>query len=77
VIIDTPPILAASEALVLAKVADTAIICAMRDVSRLDQIRRTEERLSAAGTPAIGVVLNAVPTRRYAYRYGSYSYTRE
>lgn len=77
VIIDTPPILAASEALVLAKAADTAVICAMRDVSRLDQIRRTEDRLSAAGTPAIGVVLNAVPTRRYAYRYGSYSYTRE
>jgi len=77
VIVDTPPILAASEALVLAKAADAAIICAMRDVSRLDQIRRTESRLAAAGTPMVGVVLNAVPTSRYAYRYGSYAYSRD
>ncbi|MBN2021548.1 MAG: polysaccharide biosynthesis tyrosine autokinase [Pirellulales bacterium] len=77
VIVDTPPILAASEALVLAKAADAAIICAMRDVSRVDQIRRTESRLTAAGTPMVGVVLNAVPTSRYAYRYGSYAYSRD
>ena len=34
VIVDTPPVLAASEALVLAKHADAILICVMRDVSR-------------------------------------------
>ncbi|MBN1910414.1 MAG: polysaccharide biosynthesis tyrosine autokinase [Pirellulales bacterium] len=77
VIIDTPPILAASEALVLAKAADAALVCAMRDVSRIDQIRRTEQRLASAGTKPIGVVLNAVPGSRYAYQYGNYAYSRE
>lgn len=74
VIIDTPPVLAASESLVLASVADVCLVCAMRDVSRVDQVRRTCQRLVAAGTPAIGAVLNGIPAKQYAYRYGSYGY---
>ena len=34
VVIDTPPVLAASEALVLAKSADASLLCVMRNVSR-------------------------------------------
>ena len=76
VIVDTPPVLAAGEALVLASGADASLICAMRDVSRIDQIRRTQERLEAAGARPIGVVLSGIPTKRYAYRYGTYAYAR-
>ena len=75
VVIDTPPVLAAAEALVLARSADASIICAMRDVSRVSQIRKTQQRLAAAGTAPVGVVLNAIPTRKYASRYGSYTYS--
>ena len=46
VIIDTPPVLAASEALVLAKGADATLLCVMRDVSRTDQVRKAAERLA-------------------------------
>jgi polysaccharide biosynthesis transport protein len=74
VIIDTPPVLAASEALVLAKAADASLICVMRDVSRTDQVRKTSDRLLAAGSRVIGTVLNGVPTRQYAYRYGTYAH---
>lgn len=75
IILDTPPVLAASESLVLAKAADATLICAMRDVSRLDQVRKAYERLVAAGSRPAGTVLNGVPTKRYAYRYGSYAYS--
>jgi len=74
VVIDTPPVLAAAEALVLAKNADASLICAMRDVSRVDQVRRTYDRLLGAEANPVGVVLNGIPTRNYAYRYGGYGY---
>ncbi len=77
VIIDTPPVLAASEALVLAKAADASLICAMQDVSRIDQVAAACHRLESAGSRPVGTVLNGVPTKRYAYRYGSYAYSRQ
>jgi succinoglycan biosynthesis transport protein ExoP len=72
VVIDTPPVLAASESLVLAQQADATLLCAMRDVSRIDQIERTYQRLARVGVCPAGVVLNGIPTRQYAYRYGRY-----
>jgi succinoglycan biosynthesis transport protein ExoP len=72
VIIDTPPVLAASEALVLAKHADAILICVMRDVSRADQVRKASNLLTAAGGCPVGTVLNGVPISRYKYYYGTY-----
>jgi polysaccharide biosynthesis transport protein len=72
VVIDTPPVLAASEALVLAKSADAVLICVMRDVSRADQVCKASNLLQAAGGCPVGTVLNGVPIRRYRYYYGSY-----
>ncbi|MEI8376346.1 MAG: polysaccharide biosynthesis tyrosine autokinase [Planctomycetota bacterium] len=74
VIIDTPPILATSEALVLAKGADAALICTMRDRSRTEQVLMVQNRLRAVGGRLVGVVLNGVPTNSYLYRYGNYDY---
>jgi len=72
VIIDTPPVLAASEALVFAKSADAAVICTMRDASRVDQVKKVRDRLISAGARTVGIVLNGVPVNQYAYRYGNY-----
>jgi capsular exopolysaccharide synthesis family protein len=77
VVIDTPPILAASESMVMARAADGTLICAMRDVSREDHVRLTYQRLMSVGARPIGTVLSGVPTRQYARRYGSYVYTRK
>jgi len=74
VILDTPPILAASESLVFAKRADAVLICAMRDVSRLDQVSRAYGRLTGAGISPYGAVFSGVGTMQYAYNYGSYEY---
>jgi len=76
IIVDTPPVLAASEALVLARAADATLICAMRDISRIDQVKKTHERLVNAGAQPVGVVLNGISTSRYAYRYGNYAFAR-
>ena len=72
VIIDTPPVLAASESLVLSKHADAILMCVMRDVSRADQVRKASDLLTAAGGCPVGTVLNGVPISRYKYYYGTY-----
>jgi capsular exopolysaccharide synthesis family protein len=74
IVIDTPPVLSASETLVLACCADATILCAMRGRSRELQSRLAFERLANAGAPPIGAVLNGVPARRYQYTYGDYKY---
>jgi capsular exopolysaccharide synthesis family protein len=77
IIIDTPPILSASEALIMAGAADATIVCVRRDYSRVDQVSESVQRLVASGVKVAGAVLNGVPTQHYAYRYGSYYYTRQ
>ena len=72
IVVDTPPVLAASESLVIAKHADGTIVCAMRDFSRENHVRLAHSRLHATGAGVIGTVLNGVPVRSYASRYGSY-----
>jgi succinoglycan biosynthesis transport protein ExoP len=72
IIIDTSPILAASESLILARYADATLICTLRDVSRVAQVKKAYERLLATGARPIGAVLNGVPAHLYAYRYGTY-----
>jgi len=76
VVIDTPPILPASEALVLARVADTCVLCVRQDFSRMDQVNEAYRRMTAAGINTAGAVLNGIPFQEYAHKYGSYAYNR-
>jgi len=77
IIIDTPPVLAAGEALVLGKTADALLFCAMRDVSQAGQVRKACQRLQAANCRLVAAVLNGMPARRYQRSYGSYDYVVE
>jgi capsular exopolysaccharide synthesis family protein len=74
IVIDCPPLLAASEAFVMAKASDGALLCAMRDVSKALQVRFAGERLLAANVRCLGLVLNGVRSEDYGYRYGGYSH---
>lgn len=74
IVIDLPPVLAASEALVLAGAAEGTLVCAMRDVSRGPQFRLACERLSSSGARVLGTVINGLPARAWAYKYGGYGY---
>jgi len=76
IVLDTPPILPASEALMIARQADATVVCARRDYSRLDQVVEACSRLRTSGARVAGTVLNGISPRAYAYRYGSYYYER-
>jgi len=72
IVIDTPPILGASESLVFAKAADTVLYCSLRDVSRARQVHVAVERLEHAGAKIAGAVLGGMPSQSYTYSYGYY-----
>jgi succinoglycan biosynthesis transport protein ExoP len=74
IVIDTPPVLSASESLVYAKAADSVIFCSLADVSRSKQVRVAIDRLQSTGANIVGTVLSGVPFNRYVYRYGMYSH---
>jgi capsular exopolysaccharide synthesis family protein len=74
VIVDTPPVLAASEALIFAKSADAVLICTLRDHSRAEQVLMVHDKVKSVGGRPVGVVLNGVPTKSYLRRYGNQDY---
>ena len=76
IVIDTPPILPASESLVMARLADVTVLCVRRDYSHLDQVTEAYQRLQHAGVKTAGAVLSGTPVRSYERRYGSYYYKR-
>jgi capsular exopolysaccharide synthesis family protein len=76
IVIDTPPILGASESLVYAKAADLVVFCSLADVSRVKQVRLAVDRLQSTGANLAGIVLSGVPVSRYVYSYGSYAHTQ-
>jgi capsular exopolysaccharide synthesis family protein len=77
IVIDTPPVLSASEALILCRHADATVLCTMQGRSRERQARMAYDRLRAAGAQTVALVLNGVPLRRYKSTYGSYRYHSE
>lgn len=72
ILLDTPPLLAAAESVVMASHADASILCAMRGTSRLGQVRKAYRRLVQANADPAGVVLSGIPLKKYAYDYGEY-----
>jgi capsular exopolysaccharide synthesis family protein len=73
IIIDVPPVLCASEALVVGKHADGVLLCARHDYSRSGQIKQAYDRLVNSGVNVVGAVLTGTPARRYAYSYRGYA----
>lgn len=79
VIIDTPPVLAVSDTLVLAPQAGTTFLLARADITTLAEVQETVKRLSQTGAKPSGVLFNGIDLtkRRYGYGYGyGYKYGR-
>jgi succinoglycan biosynthesis transport protein ExoP len=72
IILDTPPILGASESLILTKSVDAALLCSLSGVSKVKQVKMAVERLEHAGVNVAGAVLSGSSVGRYSYRYGYY-----
>lgn len=72
VVIDTPPVLPVSDALILGRSADTTLLVVEAGVTTRSDLRTTLKRLAHAGISVIGVVMNKValePGQRYYNAY--------
>jgi polysaccharide biosynthesis transport protein len=58
VVLDSPPILAANDALLFAGIVDAVLLVVGAGSANRDEVRRAKEQLDAIGTPNIGAVLN-------------------
>jgi tyrosine-protein kinase Etk/Wzc len=72
VIIDTPPLLAVSDAAIIANGAGKTVLILRSGMQTEEEITETITKLERAGAWVVGVVFNAVPLRRSERR--SYSY---
>lgn len=70
IVIDSPPLLSASDALGLAHIADGAIVVARYRSTRRGQLKDTIESLENVNARVLGIVLNQVKDRRSNVYYG-------
>jgi len=74
VIIDSPPILSVTDAVILARIVDAVVLVVRHGKSNKNIMRRTRDLLLRSGAPMAGLVLNAVDLNSPDY-YGYYGYT--
>lgn len=69
VVIDSPPLVAVTDAAVLATQVDGTIVVVRAGRTRRSTFRSGIEALRRVGAPVLGVVLNGLPETRPAYQY--------
>src|ERR1700722_2710959 len=78
IVIDTPPVMAATDAVILSVKADGVIMVVRSGETPKEAFSRTRDLLMSVKCRLLGVVLNAVdssaPDYYYSYRYYPYSY---
>ena len=77
VVVDTPPVLATSDALVFGQHTDGMVICVRAGQTPRDQVRRVRDKLMRGGVLILGVLLNGLELDSdyyggYEYRYLNY-----
>lgn len=78
VVIDSPPIMAATDAVILSALTDGVVLVVWSNETPKEAFSRSRDLLAAVKGRLLGVVLNAVdsgaPDYYYSYRYYPYSY---
>jgi capsular exopolysaccharide synthesis family protein len=72
VIIDTSPILAVADSLLLGQHVDGVLFAILRDVSRLDKVYAAYQKLTMLGIKVLGVVVNGASADVYGTGYHHY-----
>ena len=78
IVIDSPPIMAATDAVILSAVVDGVLLVVRSGETPKDAFVRTRDLLTSVKCHILGVVLNAVDSKAhnyyYSYRYYTYGY---
>lgn len=69
VIFDSPPVLAVTDAVVLAAGADGVVLCVHGGQTPREHVQRSSERLRQANIPVLGAILNNLDLSQYGYTY--------
>lgn len=72
IVIDVPPVLPVSDALVVARAADAAVMVGLRDFTTASNVARAVAKLRDAQVNVIGGVFNGVPASHYGAGYYYY-----
>ncbi|UJR53741.1 tyrosine-protein kinase Wzc [Dickeya zeae] len=78
VLLDTPPILAVTDAAIISRQAGTSLLVARFETNTPKEVEISIRRFEQNGAPIKGVILNAVIRRAlsyYSYGYDSYQYS--
>lgn len=70
VIVDSPPILAKSDAIILATIVNEVVLVLRAGTSRTSETHAAQQYLSTVGASVVGVILNGVNPRTLNYGYG-------
>ena len=73
VVVDAPPALPVTDAVVISKLVDGAIVVAGSGLVERDQLALTLESLESVNGHVLGIVLNRVPVK-HSQQYGGYAY---
>ena len=74
VVIDSPPILSVTDAVILGRMVDAVVLVVRHGSSSKNVMRRARDLMIRSGAPVAGLVLNAVDVTSPDY-YGYYGYT--
>ena len=72
VIIDTPPLLAATDAQVLARIVDATLLVVDMKICKRQQIIEAKKRLDNVGANLLGIVVNKLESHENNYYYYNY-----
>ena len=74
VLIDTPPVMPVTDALVVSRFVDGMILVIASGEVKVEMAREVKNQLVNAGANILGVVLNKVRSEHHGYGYGYYYY---
>jgi non-specific protein-tyrosine kinase len=72
VLLDTPPVLPVTDALVVSRYVDATLLVASSGTATGRQVQRALELLDQVDAPVVGTVLNKAPVGSSSYGYGGY-----
>ena len=74
VLLDSPPVLAVTDAVILGTYADGVVLCAHGGETPREVIKRAAERLRQANVRVLGALLNNLNLQSHGYRYAKQYY---